>query len=481
MGTEGFVSHGAVFLEQIYQFERKWAVSRVGLVLKVPLGKRVVVPPNSHASGIFPFKISGPALNGFFDVLGKLNLFVKLAYCPKSSNVKFSIFNSASTAVSLAAKTAVMGVMSQNGVFCISKLSGERVLVEDGQSFWFLESEIRINSVKGVNWAEKFPLIFAERVCAISPLMWNLRVQRTEFRLQGEVFGSTGLSYMIDKLITERSIVEAKLEEMRDCGYIEPVPINEVCHLHPLLFLPKGECDARLVCDLTEVNSYFVHVPGDLPGVDQLLRQIPSSWKVFAKLDIRNGFFRIPLDISVRNFFGFRYNNRRWRWKVMPQGWLLSAGIFHERITRILSDLSVISYVDDILIGAESLSVLCDKVCQVLQRLTDYGLQVQKKKFEFGLEHVRFLGFDIHPGGWVGAESYLKEKENLMSNRLRTKKDIQKILGVFNYIRSHVRMMGDTTARLQQILRGCSHVLTPEQSEEVTKIAREAWAVITES
>ena len=40
---------------------------------------------------------------------------------------------------------------------------------------------------------------------------------------------------------------------------------NEMkCHLHPLLYLPKKEGRIRLVRDLAQASSYFVHTSGDI-------------------------------------------------------------------------------------------------------------------------------------------------------------------------------------------------------------------------
>ena len=193
--------------------------------------------------------------------------------------------------------------------------------------------------------------------------------------MRGEIFTTKGYSYNIEKLISNRGLIEKTLREMKQCGYIEPVPFTEVCHFHPLLFLPKGTDKIRLVCDMTECNGYFKHVKGDLPGTEQLLRSIPDTWVVYAKIDIRNGFFRVPLHPEIRNFFGFLINGQRWRFCVTPQGWLLSPGIFHERICRITSDLGVISYVDDLLIGAPNRDELANKVNKVLARLSAFGLK----------------------------------------------------------------------------------------------------------
>ena len=55
----------AVFVEQVYEFEKNWKITKMEDILKIPLGKRVVIPPFSVVGGLFPFKFTGSVLMGF--------------------------------------------------------------------------------------------------------------------------------------------------------------------------------------------------------------------------------------------------------------------------------------------------------------------------------------------------------------------------------------------------------------------------------
>ena len=59
------------------------------------------------------------------------------------------------------------------------------------------------------------------------------------------------------------------------------------------------------------------------------------------KIDLKDGFFGIPVEDKLSKLFGFTYGNRRFRWIRLPQGWMWSPVLFGERIAEILQGLEV--------------------------------------------------------------------------------------------------------------------------------------------
>eukprot|EP00210_Caulerpa_lentillifera_P007210 g6898.t1 len=385
--------------------------------LRDETGKRIVVGPMSLSSGMFPFKVSGSGLVGFFDILQYKGLQCKFTLCIKSGLVKFQLFNFSNAAVSLAAKTFVLGIKSSHGRFSVETLDGKIIDITEDRNISFQEVKTQVNNITNGDLVEQFPTVFSDAVVKIPEAMRKLEVKRAEFKMKGEILGSTSFTYNIERFITDKRLIQKMISEMLENNYIERVPLEDLCHFHPLLFLPKSRDAIKLVCDLTEVNSYFEHVSRDLPRVDQ-------------------------------------------------------------RVTRITSDLGVVSYVDDLLIGAPDIKTLKKRVSVLLERLDQYGLQIQKNKFVFGVTSVKFLGFDIKSGGKVSVESYLKSKEEMIIRQISFKKELQRILGVFNYVRSHVWKLAEKTAELYEILKNCPEHFNEVLSEEVSGKVQGVWKLI---
>eukprot|EP00210_Caulerpa_lentillifera_P008353 g7966.t1 len=265
-------------------------------------------------------------------------------------------------AVSLAAKTFVLGIKSSHGKFSVETLDEKIIDITEDRSISFQEVKTQVNNITNGDLVEQFPTVFSDAIVKIPEAMRKLEVKRAEFKMKGGILGST--------------------------------------------------------------------------------------------------------------------DGQRFKFAVLLQGWTLSLGLFHERVTRITFDLGVVSYVDDLLIGAPDIKTLKERVSVLLERLDQYGLQIQKNKFVFGVTSVKFLGFDIKSGGKVSAESYLKSKEEMIIRQISSKKELQRILGVFNYVRSHVWKLAEKTAELYEILKNCPEHFNEVLSEEVSGKVHGVWKLI---
>ena len=63
-----------------------------------------------------------------------------------------------------------------------------------------------------------------------------------------------------------------------------------------------------------------------------------------------------------------------------------------------LTDTELITFLDDILIYANTLQELRERTYRVLDRLQKEGLSVNLNKYQFEVTRVKFLGHIIEPG-----------------------------------------------------------------------------------
>lgn len=84
----------------------------------------------------------------------------------------------------------------------------------------------------------------------------------------------------------------------------------------------------------------------------------------------------------------------------MPFGLCNAAQTFQRFIDHILRGLDfVYAYIDDILIASTSEEEHVQYICQVLQRLKEYGVVVNSNKCVFGKSKVTFLGIEVSAQG----------------------------------------------------------------------------------
>ena len=48
---------------------------------------------------------------------------------------------------------------------------------------------------------------------------------------------------------------------------------------------------------------------------------IEAKWNYYMEIDLKDGFFGIPVDEKLSRLFGFTYGLRRFVWVRLPQGW----------------------------------------------------------------------------------------------------------------------------------------------------------------
>ena len=112
-----------------------------------------------------------------------------------------------------------------------------------------------------------------------------------------------------DKVLAEA--IESKL--------IEEVPINEPSEWCSRgFFVAKPNGGARLVVDLSYLNSFIERPVHPFVAGTDLLKNLDPNSKVFCKLDAVLGYYQIPLDQDSKKLFTFLLASGRYRYLRAP-------------------------------------------------------------------------------------------------------------------------------------------------------------------
>ena len=104
-------------------------------------------------------------------------------------------------------------------------------------------------------------------------------------------------------------------------------------------------------------------------------------------------------------------------------------------------DVSVIVYLDNILIYSDNMTKHKAHIKEVLQRLRANGLYTSPSKCEFHKDTVEYLGFILSPDGLCMSED--KVKTILDWPEPRKVKDVQSFLGFCNFYRRFIHGYSD--------------------------------------
>src|SRR3979490_1648899 len=134
---------------------------------------------------------------------------------------------------------------------------------------------------------------------------------------------------------------------------------------------------------------------------------------------------------------------------MMPFSLTNSPAVFQHFMNDVFSDLldiSVLIYLDDILVYSDNLDQHREHVRDVLQWLRKNHLYARTDKCFFHVDTVESLGYILSPNGLTMAEDKVKVIQDWLEPR--KVKDVQSFLGFANFYRHFIFNYSDLTVPL---------------------------------
>ncbi|QRW04042.1 Retrotransposable element Tf2 protein [Ceratobasidium sp. AG-Ba] len=234
--------------------------------------------------------------------------------------------------------------------------------------------------------------------------------------------------------IESRTIKEFIDQELAD-GKIRPSksPIASPC-----FFVKKKDGSLRLVTDYRKINNITIPDQFPMPLQVELVDQVKNA-KIYSKLDLRWGFNNIRIKEGDEWKTAFRTAYGIYEYLVMPFGLKNAPAVLQRMmndIFRHLLGVTVVVYMDDILIFSEKEEDHAEHVKEVLKILRENNLYAKLSKCEFFVKKVIFLGLVITPEGISMEEE--KIKAIMEWGAPRKIKEVQAFLGFVNFYRRFI-------------------------------------------
>lgn len=174
-----------------------------------------------------------------------------------------------------------------------------------------------------------------------------------------------------------------------------------------------------------------------------------SSAKIFTVLDLKDGFYHIKLDKSSSELCTFSTSPRFYR--RLPFGISCTPEEFQERKeNNVKNNDNVIVYFDDLLIYVRT-EEEHDKILQlVINRAREKNIKFNKNKVQFKSNEVKYFGLNFSDQGISPAKEYVDSILKLGSPK--SVKDLQKFLGMINYLGKFVPNLSDLLSPLSEFL-----------------------------
>lgn len=220
---------------------------------------------------------------------------------------------------------------------------------------------------------------------------------------------------------------------------------------HNLVFRVKKDKSLRICLDPAELNKWILDESFLVPTFEELVIYLKGV-KYFSVLDLKDGFWQIELDEESQKLCTFATPFGNYKFLRMPFGIKSGPKVFQKMNHANFGDIErVFTYMDDVLVTGKTKQEHDETLMNVLKRAREKNVKFNANKLKIGVNKVKYLGH-------VFSEDKIEPDEDRIEaikqmGEPKTKKDLQKFLGVINYVRSFIPNLSELTAPLRELLK----------------------------
>lgn len=262
--------------------------------------------------------------------------------------------------------------------------------------------------------------------------------------------------------------VKLKLEEMEQQGIIERVT-EAPDWVHNLVVVEKPDGSLRVCLDPNELNKVLKKNGFLAPTIEEISEKFKDA-RWYTVLDLKDGFYQIRLDQEASKMCTFNTPFGCFRFLCFPFGLCtgpdLCQGYNYEHFGNLEG---VVIYMDDLCIYGRTRKEHDRRLNRVLEVARAVGVKFNERKVQYAQSEIHYIGHIFSENGRrvdpdrIEAVTHMENPKNV--------KELQRFLGMINYMRSFLPNLATITAPLRELLKKdvCWH-WTRSQQEAMDKL-----------
>lgn len=208
----------------------------------------------------------------------------------------------------------------------------------------------------------------------------------------------------------------------------------------PILLVRKKNGEIRMCVDYRALNAITKKDRYPLPLIEDQLNSLQGS-ACFTSLDLASGYYQIPVAEKSIEKTSFVTPDGQYEFLRMPFGLANAPAVFQRLINRIVSPLkgqiSVLAYMDDILIPSKDAMSGLHALELVLRALRDAGLKLKLSKCTFLETKVDYLGYEVTQQGIRPGSHKIDAVENFrVPSNVH---GVRQFIGLASYFRKFIK------------------------------------------
>ena len=196
------------------------------------------------------------------------------------------------------------------------------------------------------------------------------------------------------KSVEQRKELQSEVQKLLDHGVLRP---SHSPWSSPVILKRKHDGSYRFLVDFRRLNAVTQKDSYPQPSAEELLHRLAGA-KFFTKLDLKSGYFQIPIQESDIPKTAITTQDGLYEFTVLAQGLMNSPATFQ----RVMNDLVangrwdyVVVYLDDIVVFSQTFDDHKRHVEEVLHVLWKANFQVAPKKCSISQPTIEFLSHII--------------------------------------------------------------------------------------
>ncbi|GFW70256.1 hypothetical protein TNCV_3337741 [Trichonephila clavipes] len=267
---------------------------------------------------------------------------------------------------------------------------------------------------------------------------------------------------------SENQDVNKQIDEWLEQGIGRPSSSE---YASPIVLVKKKDGTTRRCVDYRKLNRKLVKDRFPLPLIEDVLDRLQGA-KVYTKLDLKNGFFHVDVNEDCKHLTSFVVPDGQFEFNKVPFGLSTSPSVFQRYVYSIFRELMrkgvVIIYMDDLIIPAKDEKEGLEKLKEVLEVVSKYGLEMKFKKCQFLGRKVEFLGHVVENG--TIRPSIAKTIAVKKFPVPTTVKQVQSFLGLTGYFRKFIPAYSQIAKPLSVLTRKDNPFMFEQPQMESTEL-----------
>ena len=374
---------------------------------------------------------------------GSTNSYVSEEFV-KKHNLPYKTVNYVANMANSMLQTEIMGVCYLNLTFSehaynnfqffvmsnliVDSIIGDNLLQQHKSvtfQFGGKKSEVFVSSVLPTACVP-YPDLFGN----VSPNCKPIAVKTRKFSLSDQ---------KIIKAETDRLLRENRIETSKSPWRAQPLVVD------------NGKGKLRMCIDYSQTINLFTELDAyPLPSIDSIVNEV-AKWKFISTLDLKSAYHQIKIRPEDRPYTAFQSGKELYQWKVMPFGLTNAVPAFQHVMHSFIEKYQlkgVNVYLDNLTVGGFDQASHDDNLKALKKAASKENFTFNEDKCHYNCTQIQLLGHLVGNGIIKPDPERIAALEDLVVPT--TKKELQRILGLFSYYAKWVANFSDIIRPLVQ-------------------------------